>query len=120
MVFVLSFPFFASPGKKIPSNLRDIVYYAGLQYGGETEWNFMFEQYKRSTVPTEQKTLMFALAATSDAGILKKYLDMTLDDTIIKQQDTCYVISKIAGNPKGRHMAYRYNSSFMYLQKKLW
>ena len=51
---------------------------------------------------------MLALTATSNPRILKKYLEMTLDDSIIKQQDTCSVISKIATNPLGRRMAYRY------------
>jgi len=94
--------------KAIPVNLRDAVYYAGLKYGGEKEWNFMFHKYRSTKVPSEKQTLMFALAATSDATLLKKYLEMTLDEDIIKSQDTCYVINKIGNNPIGRHMAYEY------------
>ena len=62
-------------GRKISVNLRDIVYYAGLKYGGEAEWNFMFEQYKSSKVRTWLSIWLVCLTAyenlaSNDAKLL--------------------------------------------------
>merc|ERR1711962_563561 len=93
-------------GKNVSTNLREVVYYAAIRYGGASEWDFMFNKYLHSTVATEKQMLMFSLAETSDADILQKYLKMTLNKKIIKTQDTCYIINKVANNPIGRKMAY--------------
>ena len=38
----------------------------------------------------------------------RRYLNMAMDDKIIRSQDTCSVIEHIAGNPKGRELAYNF------------
>jgi len=94
--------------KHIPANLRSTIYLAGIKYGGEAEWNYMFKKYNTSQYPSEQRKLMFSLTESSDPKILRKYLDMSLDDDVIRSQDTCSVIEHIAGNPKGTKMAYKF------------
>lgn len=95
-------------GTRIPANLRSTVYLAGIKYGGQKEWNFMLNQYKTTNYPSEQRKLMFSLTESADPKILRKYLDSSLDDDVIRSQDTCSVIEHIAGNPIGTKMTYKF------------
>jgi len=95
-------------GTVIPANLRSIAYYAGIRYGGEKEWNFMFEKYKSCLYPSEKKTLMTALTYTADKTILKKYVDMMLDKDIIRPADLMFAINSVAKNPIGAELAYEF------------
>lgn len=95
-------------GKNIPANLRSTIYLAGIKYGGQKEWNFMFKRYQTTNYPSEQRKLMFSLTESADPKILRKYLDSSLDDDVIRSQDTCSVIEHIAGNPVGTKMTYKF------------
>jgi len=93
-------------GKAIAPNLRESVYYVGIKHGGQAEWNLMFNRYKSCIVPSEKDLMRRSLTLTSDKNILGNYLNMTLDDKIIKAQDSCHIIEAIAQNPIGQKMAY--------------
>jgi len=95
-------------GTVIPANLRSIVYYAGIKYGGEKEWDFMFDKYLKCLFPAEKKLLMNSLTYTSNPVILKKYLGMVMDDDVIRAADTCFVVVSIAKNGIGADMAYEF------------
>ncbi|XP_066912412.1 glutamyl aminopeptidase-like isoform X1 [Clytia hemisphaerica] len=98
-----------SKGKdSIPPNLRSAVYLAAIKYGGQEEWNYMYNEFRTTSFPSEERKLMFALADTQDQKQLEKYLKMSMDNKIIRSQDTCSVIEHIAGNPKGRELAYNF------------
>jgi len=94
--------------KRIPANLRSTIYLAGIKYGGQQEWDYMYEKFESSQFPSEQRKLMFSLTETSDPKILKQYLEATLDEEVIRSQDTCSVIEHIAGNPVGTKMAMKF------------
>jgi len=96
------------PSKRIAPNLRSSVYLAAIKYGGQEEWDYMHKQFKTTTYPSEERKLMFALADTRNKTQLAKYLNMAMDNKIVRSQDTCSVIEHIAGNPAGRELAYNF------------
>ena len=51
------------------------VYRAGVQYGGEEEWQFLWDQYLQTIVPSEKGHLLGALARTTDTNRLDRYAD---------------------------------------------
>ena len=57
---------------RIKPNLRSAVYLGGIKYGGKKEWDFMFQRYKKTQYPSEQRKVMFALTDTQDKTILKE------------------------------------------------
>merc|ERR1719361_3223111 len=65
----------------------------------------MYDKYMKSQFPSEKKKLMISLTGSSNVTTLQQYLEKTLDDDVIKSQDTCSVIESIAGNHKGRKLA---------------
>jgi aminopeptidase N len=84
------------------------VYAAGIQYGGEEEWQFLWRQYQQSIVPTEKRHLLKSLAKTTDASRLERYLQMSLDESEIRKQDTVSVLAGIANSAAGRTLAWNF------------
>lgn len=89
----------------MPANLQSIVYTAGVEYGGVKEWNHMLKKYKSTINPAERDTFMYALTETSNPKILQHYLKSSLNEKLIRSQDTCSVIARIAKNKIGTRMA---------------
>ena len=63
----------------IVPDLKNIVYTAGVRYGGDTEWQFMWQRFENATVPSEQQKLLNALATTTDAGTIQRSVLMGHD-----------------------------------------
>ncbi|KAI5740215.1 hypothetical protein M8J76_001759 [Diaphorina citri] len=95
-------------GFRIPPNLREVVYYAGIKYGGVKEWQNCWAKYNSTRVPSERKLLLKVLGASRDPWILQRYLLATLDRDVIKPQDVKDVLSVVASNPEGNFLAWRH------------
>ncbi|KAF6199081.1 hypothetical protein GE061_007106, partial [Apolygus lucorum] len=88
-------------GTRIPPNLREAIYSAGIKYGGVKEWQFCWNKYNTTRVPSERKLLLRVLGVASDPWILQRYLLATLDRDKIRPQDIKTVMSTVASNPEG-------------------
>lgn len=60
-------------GTRIPPNLREAIYSAGIKYGGVKEWQFCWNKYNTTRVPSERKLLLRVLGVASDPWILQRY-----------------------------------------------
>lgn len=65
--FVVVF-FFCS----VPANLRSLVYFYGVRNGGVKEWNFLFEQFQKSSVASERQQFLLGLAGASEPWLLNR------------------------------------------------
>lgn len=99
-------------GKRIVPNIRDVVYIAGVRFGGETEWNYCWETFRKTQVPSEKRLMLQALGASTDPWLLQRYLLKTLDRENVKSQDVEAVISAVARNPEGRSLAWRHLKAY--------
>ncbi|XP_064596081.1 endoplasmic reticulum aminopeptidase 2-like [Liolophura sinensis] len=95
-------------GKSLDPNLKSVIYQAGVQYGGEKEWEFCWKRYQTTKVASEKKLMLSALAATRDTQLLTRYLHYSLDSNKIRSQDCASVIGSVAVNPSGRLLAWRF------------
>ncbi|XP_076056130.1 endoplasmic reticulum aminopeptidase 1-like [Oratosquilla oratoria] len=91
----------------IPPNLRSVVYAAGVKHGTEKDWHFCWKVYMSSSVPSEKRLMLKALAQTRDPWVLQQYLEYTLDSTKIRPQDVLTVLAEVSRNPGGRLSAWR-------------
>jgi hypothetical protein len=57
---------------RVPSDFRSLVYYYGVANGGEEEWNFVYDQFKKTNVASETRKLMYGMAASKEAWILER------------------------------------------------
>ncbi|XP_024220191.2 endoplasmic reticulum aminopeptidase 1 isoform X1 [Halyomorpha halys] len=95
-------------GTKIPPNLREAVYSAGIKYGGVKEWQFCWNKYNTSRIPSEKKLLLRILGVSSDPWVLQRYLLATLDRDRIRPQDIKIVMASVSSNPEGQLLAWRH------------
>jgi len=93
----------------ISPNLKLLVYCVGIKQGGETEWNFAWEQYLKANVASEKQSLLSALGCTNKIWLLSKYLGMSYKaGTGIRKQDAATAFYAVAGNDFGRDLAWNY------------
>lgn len=97
-----------SNNETISPNLRNVVYGAGVKYGGKKEWQFCWKRYQETPVPSEKRLLLTALGNTRDVWQLSQYLNYSLDKNKIRPQDTTLVIAVAARNPVGRLLTWRF------------
>nr|XP_022900776.1 endoplasmic reticulum aminopeptidase 1-like isoform X2 [Onthophagus taurus] len=98
--------------QSIPPDLKEVVYSAGIKYGGLSEWQYCWGVYNSSNVPSERKLLLKALGVASDPWLLHRYLLETLDRNIVKPQDVKTVLAVVAANPEGRLLAWRHLKAY--------
>ncbi|XP_047739916.1 endoplasmic reticulum aminopeptidase 1 [Hyalella azteca] len=91
----------------VPPNLRSVIYQAGVRHGGDEAWWWCWARYRNSTLASERRLLLEALAQTSSAWLLEQFLQYTLDETMIRSQDVHFVIDEVSRNPNGRLAAWR-------------
>jgi aminopeptidase N len=52
--------------------VKSVVVSTAIREGGEREWNFAFDRYKKSNVASEKDTLLNALTSTREHDVLKR------------------------------------------------
>ncbi|XP_029430470.1 aminopeptidase Ey-like [Rhinatrema bivittatum] len=90
----------------IHPNLRSSIYCSAIATGGEEEWDFAWEMFRKATVAAEADKLRMALACNSEPWILNRYLQYALDSTKIRKQDAISTITAIASNVVGQSLAW--------------
>ncbi|CAK9830592.1 Glutamyl aminopeptidase [Anthophora retusa] len=98
--------------KRIAPNIRDVVYVAGIKFGGEKEWNHCWENYQKTQVPSEKRIMLQALGATTDSWLLQRYLLRSLDREMVRSQDVETVIASVAANSEGQFLAWRHLKAY--------
>lgn len=90
----------------IHPNLRSTVYCNAIAFGGEEEWNFAWEQFRKATLVNEADKLRSALACSQEVWILNRYLSYTLNPDYIRKQDATSTIISIASNVAGQPLVW--------------
>uniref|UniRef100_S4RXZ6 Aminopeptidase n=1 Tax=Petromyzon marinus TaxID=7757 RepID=S4RXZ6_PETMA len=90
----------------IHANLKSTVYCAAIAAGGQAEWDFGWKMFKETSLATEADKLRDALACSKQTWILNRFLEYTLDPTMIRKQDATNTIVRIASNVVGQSLAW--------------
>ncbi|XP_006571773.2 endoplasmic reticulum aminopeptidase 1 isoform X1 [Apis mellifera] len=99
-------------GKRIAPNIRNVVYIAGIKFGGEKEWNHCWENYQETQVSSEKLIMLEALGASTDSWLLQRYLLRSLDRDMVKSQDMETVIISVASNSDGQFLVWRHLKAY--------
>jgi len=90
----------------ISPDLRSVVYCSALINGGEDEWNFLWEQYQKTNVATDQVLILNALGCTTKPDLLNRYLNYSINpDSGIRLQDRQSVFSAVYSRAGGVDIA---------------
>ena len=87
----------------IPADIKGPVYNTAIRFGGQEEWNFLFQQFLASEVDGERKRMIYGLGSTEDVARINNFLAMTINaDSGIRKQDTRYVYRAVGSTAVGR------------------
>uniref|UniRef100_A0A914V3A9 Aminopeptidase n=1 Tax=Plectus sambesii TaxID=2011161 RepID=A0A914V3A9_9BILA len=101
----------ASSCSKVPLSVRKLVYCKGIEHGGEREWNFVFDMYKKERFQLEQSRLMAALTCSSSRWVLTRLLDMTLEEKDIRKQDAASLFTYVGASDAAGPIIWDYMQS---------
>ncbi|XP_050433287.1 aminopeptidase N-like [Adelges cooleyi] len=90
----------------LPRELKTIIYCEAIKQGSVEEWEFLWEQYKRSNVAFEKAKYLSALGCSSETWLLNRYLNWTIgENAIIRKQDAITVFYSVAIGDVGFYVA---------------
>jgi len=94
------------------------VYCSALSNGGEAEWIFLWDQYKKTNVSTEQVLILNALGCTKNTTLLNTYLRYSITaNSGIRQQDSRSVFTAVYSRAGGVDVAFDFlNKNFEAIQ----
>ena len=52
--------------------MKAAVYCGGVMYGSRDDWDFVWNKYQASIIPTEKRSLQHALACTLNPTLINK------------------------------------------------
>ncbi|XP_018426986.1 PREDICTED: aminopeptidase N-like [Nanorana parkeri] len=90
---------------RIHPNLRNAIYCNAIAKGGIEEWNFAWQEYKKTDNAQEADKLRAGLACSKEPWILNRLLEYALDGTI-RKQDAISTVSNVANNAVGQTLAW--------------
>ncbi|XP_019765505.2 endoplasmic reticulum aminopeptidase 1 isoform X4 [Dendroctonus ponderosae] len=97
----------------LDSNLKEVVYSAGIKFGGMAEWQFCWNAYNSTSNSNERILLLKALGQPrGDPWLLQRYLIETLDKNTIRPEDVKVVLAVVAANPEGKLLAWRHLKAY--------
>ncbi|XP_070497871.1 aminopeptidase N-like [Chironomus tepperi] len=89
----------------IPLNLRPCIYCTAVRNGNEKQWKFLWQRYVNSNVGAEKSMIISALSCAKEQWILSRYLEWSLNSTLVRKQDASIVFSGVARDEIGFHLA---------------
>ncbi|RZC35732.1 aminopeptidase N-like [Asbolus verrucosus] len=99
----------------IPKDFRSVIYCTAVKNGGEKEWEFLWDQYRKSNVATEMRSILGNLACTRELWLLQRYLEWSIDpNSGIRKQDAASVFADVISNDVGYYLA----KNFLYARIK--
>lgn len=99
----------ASPDTRPNPDVRDVVYYFGLQQvNTESAWDQVWQLYLTEPDAQEKLKLMNALAAIKVPWLLQRYINLAWDENNVRRQDYFTLLGYISANPVGQSLVWDY------------
>ncbi|KAG5684937.1 hypothetical protein PVAND_014145 [Polypedilum vanderplanki] len=94
--------------KKAPRDYRQVIYCNAIRYGGDNEFNFLFERFMNEDVAAEQLNVLIGLGCSKNERNIEKLLGRLIRTDNIRPQDRATAINAVLNsNPEG--VDYLYN-----------
>ncbi|XP_061399843.1 glutamyl aminopeptidase [Musca vetustissima] len=101
--------FLANPTNKPEPDLREAIYYYGMQrLGKQKQWEQLWDIFVAEKDSSEKLKLMYGLAAIREPWILKRFIDLAWNEDYVRSQDYFTCIQNIAANPVGEPIVWEY------------
>ncbi|XP_032593665.1 glutamyl aminopeptidase isoform X2 [Drosophila grimshawi] len=99
----------ANPSTRPSADVRDVVYYYGMQeVNTEAAWDSVWQWYLGETDAQEKLKLMNALAAVKVPWLLQRCINLAWDEKNVRRQDYFSLLGQISANPVGQSLVWDY------------
>ncbi|XP_064645182.1 aminopeptidase N-like isoform X2 [Lineus longissimus] len=95
-------------GSYIIPDYAFIVYSTGIKYGGQKEWDFLWEKAQSTKVVSEKETMMNALGYTREPWLLWRFAGWMLDRTVTRLQDVRLMTAVLGRTSLSRMVLYNF------------
>ncbi|XP_003240500.1 aminopeptidase N isoform X1 [Acyrthosiphon pisum] len=85
----------------LPKDLKININCYAMKYGGEEEWNFLWKRFQRSNFRFDKIDMIFALGCSSTKSLILRYLNWSLDESIIPRGYASAVLDSVKLNEVG-------------------
>jgi len=100
--------FLLNPTSRPSPDLREIVYYYGMQQStSQSTWEQLFQLFVAETDASEKLKLMYGLTGVLNSQTLFNFLVLAGDENIVRSQDYFTCVQYIAANPVGESLSTR-------------
>ncbi|XP_017111880.1 glutamyl aminopeptidase [Drosophila elegans] len=101
--------FLQNPTSRPSPDLREIVYYYGMQQStSQANWEQLFQIFAAETDASEKLKLMYGLSGVQDSQLLFNFLALAGDESIVRSQDYSTCVQYIAANPVGEPVTWEF------------
>ncbi|SPP87880.1 glutamyl aminopeptidase isoform X2 [Drosophila guanche] len=98
-----------APETRPSPDIRDVVYYYGLQQvNTEAAWDQVWQLYLAEADAQEKVRLMNALAAVKVPWLLQRYINLAADESNVRRQDYFTLLGYVSVNPVGQSLVWDY------------
>ncbi|XP_043289822.1 uncharacterized protein [Venturia canescens] len=81
----------------ISPNARSAVYCEAIKHGLDDDWQFLFNEYKKSEFSSEKVIILRALGCSRNTSTLNSYLKLAIsDDDTVRSQDVNTVLDSVS------------------------
>ena len=101
------FDTYLKDGSTLHPDLRGLVFSLAAQGGDDTTYDALWELEKKADLQEEKIRLLLALARFTQPELLQETLRRAISDDV-RSQDTISVITSVASNLRGRHLAWQF------------
>ncbi|KAH8399407.1 hypothetical protein KR215_009733 [Drosophila sulfurigaster] len=99
----------AAPTQRPNPDVRDTVYYYGMQSVGNQEtWETVWELFVNEADASEKSRLMYGLAAVQEPWLLQRYISLAWNEEYVRGQDYFTCLTYISANPMGESLVWDY------------
>lgn len=102
--------FLENPTTRPSPDLREIVYYYGMQQStSQSSWDQLFQLFVAETDASEKLKLMYGLSGVRNSQYLFDFLaQASSDESIVRSQDYFTCVQYIAANPVGEPVVWEF------------
>ncbi|XP_026839621.1 glutamyl aminopeptidase [Drosophila erecta] len=102
--------FLQNPSSRPSPDLREIVYYYGMQQStSQSSWEQLFQLFVAETDASEKVKLMYGLSGVRNSQYLFNFLVLaSSDESIVRSQDYFTCVQYIAANPVGEPVVWEF------------
>uniref|UniRef100_A0A8C4WJP9 Aminopeptidase n=1 Tax=Gopherus evgoodei TaxID=1825980 RepID=A0A8C4WJP9_9SAUR len=98
-----------NPDNDIPFTIKRTICCYGVAMGSDKEWDFAWKMYNHhNSTGIDKDIMLFAMSCTRESWLLYRYLQYSLNNSLLSSDNISIVISNVAATEIGQRIAWEF------------